>query len=274
MIGSAMALIRFALAGTLLSLFATAAQAQPRAAPAWQVDWGDQNCTLIRRPDRTTPFVIAMRTLPGNDFSEILLMDNGPTQLPERAGAVMLAPSGRSFAVTAEQETRANGARVVTLAQLPPDFWEALAGAESIRFLEGGRVVRQVRLAETAAAVRALRQCASDALRQWGVDEAALNALRRRPLTTNGFGITAADYPVDALHERQQGRVVMRLTVSADGRATACAPVASSRDPRFDDAACRAALSRARFTPALDAAGQPVAAQIVTSVTFLPPHVG
>ena len=66
----------------------------------------------------------------------------------------------------------------------------------------------------------------------------------------------------------------MRLTVSADGRATACAPVATSHHPRFDEAACRAALSRARFTPALDAAGQPVAAQIVTSVTFLPPHVG
>ena len=120
--------------------------------------------------------------------------------------------------------------------------------------------------------MRALRSCASDALRQWGVDEAALNALRRRPLSTNGFGVTAADYPIDALREHERGRVVMRLTVSPDGRATACAPVASSHDPRFDEAACRAALSRARFTPALDASGQPVAAQIVTSVTFLPPH--
>jgi TonB family protein len=265
-------MLRLGLAGTLLSLFATAAPAQPRPAPAWQVDWGDQYCTLIRRPDRTTPFAVAMRTLPGNDFSEVLLMDNGPTQMPEQADAIVLAPSGRSFPVSADQEMRPNGARVVTLGQLPPDFWDALAGAESIQFREGGRIARQIRLAETPAAVRALRQCASDALRQWGINEAALNALRRRPLTTNGFGLTMADYPPDALREHWQGRVVMRLNVSADGRATACTTVATSTHPAFDAAACRAALDRARFTPALDASGQPVAAQIVTSVTFLPPR--
>jgi TonB family protein len=276
MIASLMVMLRLGLAGTMLSLFATAtaASAQPRAAPAWQVDWGDQYCTLIRHADRSTPFVVAMRLLPGNDFSEMLLMDAGPTQLPERADAIILAPSGRTFPVSADQEMRPNGLRVVTLGQLPPDFWDALAGAESIQFRQGGRIARQVGVSQTAAGVRALRQCASDALRQWGVNEAALSGLRRRPLTTNGFGITEADYPIDALHEHLQGRVVMRLTVSPDGRATACAPVVSSRDSRFDQAACRAALSRARFTPALDAAGQPVAAQIVTSVTFLPPHVG
>jgi len=267
-----MIMLRLTLAGTLLSLFATAAPAQPRAVPSWQVDWGDQYCTLIRRPDPRTPFVIAMRTLPGNNFSDVLLMDNGPTQMPERPDTIVLAPSGRSFAVTADAEMRPNGARVVTLSQLPPDFWEALAGAQAIQFRENGRVVRQVGLAETPAAVRALRSCASDALRQWGVDEVALNALRRRPFTTNGFGLTMADYPPDALREHWQGRVVVRLNVSADGRATACTPVATSAHPAFDAAACRAALDRGRFTPALDAAGQPVAAQIVTSVTFLPPR--
>ena len=150
-----MAMLRFGLAGTLLSLLnATAAQAQPRAAPAWQVDWGDQYCTLIRRPDRTTPFVVAMRLLPGNDFSEMLLMDAGPTQLPERADAVMLAPSGRSFAVSADQEMRPNGVRVVTLGQLPPDFWDALAGAESIQFL------RAAASSGRSASPRRRRRCA------------------------------------------------------------------------------------------------------------------
>ena len=132
-----MAMLRLGLAGTLLSLFATAAPAQPRTAPAWQVDWGDQYCTLIRHTDRSTPFIVAMRLLPGNDYSEMLLMDAGPTQLPERADAVVLG--GRSYTVSADQEMRPNGMRVVTLGQLPPISGMRWPAPNSIRFLENGR---------------------------------------------------------------------------------------------------------------------------------------
>jgi cytochrome c-type biogenesis protein CcmE len=61
--------LRLVLAATMLSPFAAAA-AQQRAAPAWQVDWGDQYCSLIRLPDRETPFIVGARVVPGTVTKE------------------------------------------------------------------------------------------------------------------------------------------------------------------------------------------------------------
>lgn len=263
-----MSALRFILSVILLSPFATAAATQARAAAAWQVDWGDQYCSLIRLPDRGTAYVVAVRALPGSDYSDMFLVARGGSHPPDRIDRVTLAPSGRSFRVSRmDSEAVVPGARV--FGRLPLDFWDALAGSQELQLERGGRVLGQVHLADAAAAVRALRQCVSDALREWRFDEAAWRALRRHPVAINDLGISDRDYPREAIMQNIQGRVVVRVDVSAEGRATTCAPVSTSHTPVIDAAACHAAMTRGRFRPALDAAGQPTAAQFITTVTFL-----
>lgn len=263
-----MSVLRFVLAAILLPLFAAAAAAQQRGAAAWQVDWGDQYCSLIRLPDSGTPFVVAVRALPGSDYSDIFLVARGSGRPPARIDSLVLAPSGRSFALSNRNAyLGVPGANI--LGRLPLDFWDALAGSTKLQLARAGRVVSHIDLVDTSAAVRALRQCISDALREWGFDEAAWRSLRQHPRAINALGISDQDYPREALRQNVQGRVVVRVNVSAEGRAIACAPVATSRTPVIDAAACNAALRRGRFHPALNAAGEPTAAQFVTTVTFL-----
>jgi protein TonB len=67
------------------------------------------------------------------------------------------------------------------------------------------------------------------------------------------------DYPAAALRGQQQGRVVYRVEIGPDGRVSGCEIRRSSGSAALDAATCRIVRSRARFTPARDSAGRPVA---------------
>ncbi len=58
------------------------------------------------------------------------------------------------------------------------------------------------------------------------------------------------DYPPAALRRREQGGVVLRVTVGPDGRARAAVVQQSSGHPLLDDAAVAKVLRDWRFAPA------------------------
>jgi TonB family protein len=257
-------------AGLLATAMPAPAPAQaPAPAPAWQVDWGDQYCILARLADPATPFVTAFRTVPGSGATGIFIVRSGAAPLPQGITAVALAPSARVFAVSARTEHRPGGLTMLELSGLHNDFWDALQRADALRLMAGGEIRRRIALPGAGRAVAALRQCVSLALRDWGVDEAALTALTAWPATTNHFGVSSYDYPSQAIRSSSEGRVVVRVDVSAEGRAAACMPVAPSGSAALDAASCQAILARARFRPARGADGRPTAARIVTTVTWL-----
>lgn len=76
------------------------------------------------------------------------------------------------------------------------------------------------------------------------------------------------NYPSRALREETEGTVGVRVTVSADGRATGCQVTSSSGSSILDDAACRGMERYARFEPALDRAGNPTTASYSTRITY------
>jgi TonB family protein len=264
MIGRMFALIAASLSGLTMPAFA-----QPRPLPAWQVDWGDQYCTLIRLPSAETPFVIGMRTIPGSLGANLRLVRRGDDPFPRGIASVALAPSGRTFEVTSHTEIIQGGESVLGLTGLPEEFWDVLATATELHLRRGETVARSIPLSHTNAAVRSLRRCVSDAMAQWGMDEAALRALRQLPQSTNTFGLMNDDYPESAIRAGISGRLVVRVRVSAEGRATDCAVVATSGHVPFDEAACRAILRRGRFSPALDANGQPTSIAFAAAVMWL-----
>jgi protein TonB len=74
------------------------------------------------------------------------------------------------------------------------------------------------------------------------------------------------DYPIDARSRRQEGRVLLRVQVSAVGTATAVEVVSSSGHPMLDQAA-RAAVQTWHFIPATRA-GAAVPAQVEVPIEF------
>jgi protein TonB len=67
------------------------------------------------------------------------------------------------------------------------------------------------------------------------------------------------DYPQDAIRNEQQGTTSVHLTIGTDGRVSGCDVTGSSGSSSLDQATCRIIRSRARYTPAKDQNGAPIA---------------
>jgi protein TonB len=72
------------------------------------------------------------------------------------------------------------------------------------------------------------------------------------------------DYPAAAQVRGEEGDVRARLDVDTRGRVSRCTIVQSSGSESLDDATCRILEERARFAPARDAGGNPVADSVLT----------
>ena len=88
-----------------------------------------------------------------------------------------------------------------------------------------------------------------------------------KPLHVEGW-FTADDYPDKAALWHQQGYVNVSFTIGTDGRMTNCQVTRSSSYPLLDAVPCKVLTKRARFAPAKDSAGAPVATHGSTSMGF------
>src|SRR5205085_8847518 len=224
----------------------------PAPAPTfrpWQVDWGQYYCSMIRKAEPGRRFATAFITSPGGTGTSLTLVPEAGQQAPGDVDTIVLIPAGPSFHVSHRDDSRER-MTLRRLYGLPQDFRDALPASTEMQLRSGAQIRARVPLDGVRAALGALRQCLGEVAREWGIDEAALAALSRRPTTTNTYGITPNDYPTRALREATQGHVIMRIAVSTEGRATACTIVATSGSPEIDHVACSVALQRGRFQPA------------------------
>lgn len=71
--------------------------------------------------------------------------------------------------------------------------------------------------------------------------------------------VDANDYPDAALRAEEQGTVTVKLAIGPRGGVEACDVVRSSGSSALDGTTCRVIQRRARYTPAFDTSGRPVA---------------
>lgn len=83
--------------------------------------------------------------------------------------------------------------------------------------------------------------------------------LTRKVEKTAGEINSAKDYPRDTRELRKDDYVIVAITVSAEGKPTACRIVRPSKDAQANAITCTLALQRFRFKPATDVQGNPVA---------------
>lgn len=79
------------------------------------------------------------------------------------------------------------------------------------------------------------------------------------PRGNPGSWATPNDYPARALREERAGTTRFRVSIGPDGRVTDCQITGSSGHADLDEATCKNVTRRARFKPALDSAGNPIA---------------
>ena len=126
---------------------------------------------------------------------------------------------------------------------------------------------------QMSAPMEAVRKCIDEMVTQWGIDAAAQRTLSKplKPID-QGYWATVLQekYPRDMLAEKKGAIVRVRLMVGANGRATSCHTAIPPQEPVFEAAACRVMMKVARFEPALDASGKPIASFFVTRAVFDP----
>lgn len=76
------------------------------------------------------------------------------------------------------------------------------------------------------------------------------------------------DYPQSAIRNEEQGTTAVRLTIGTDGRVADCTVTSSSGSTALDNATCNIIRRRARYTPAQDQAGNPVAGSDSTRIRW------
>lgn len=74
-----------------------------------------------------------------------------------------------------------------------------------------------------------------------------------------GTLMSIEDYPETALRHNEQGTVWADLSIDATGKPAYCEVISSSGSTALDNKTCSILLKRARFSPARDGAGQPIA---------------
>jgi protein TonB len=71
--------------------------------------------------------------------------------------------------------------------------------------------------------------------------------------------ITQDDYPPSSIRAEEEGTTSITWTINTQGRVENCRVTQSSGSSALDQAACRALTRRGRYSPATDAAGNPIA---------------
>ncbi len=80
------------------------------------------------------------------------------------------------------------------------------------------------------------------------------------------------DYPGSAQRAGEEGITGVRVEVDAEGRVASCTVTSSSGSAALDEATCKLYQRRGRFTPAKDAAGNPMASSYNDKVRWQLPR--
>ena len=99
----------------------------------------------------------------------------------------------------------------------------------------------------------------------------AVKPVPATPLGAPGTWVTTDDYRTSWINRELTGTARFDLSISPSGRVSACRITRSSGHSVLDEATCKLISARARFTPATDAAGKPVAGSYASSIRWILP---
>lgn len=174
------------------------------------------------------------------------------------------------FGSRAEMERRLEAGRNALSGESDEAYLAARAAEiERFVFAYPSRYDTVLQIGDMADPYRWLEECNASLLEKWGFDPAAIAALKTRPALSNGQEVARA-----ILLEMRKARmghntpIQFRLKVDAAGNPADCLVLYPGRGSDVEAKICEVIVKKAKFEPALDAAGTPVAAPSVQRVVF------
>jgi len=267
------AVMALAFAVAVSSSDARSAPQERRPQPKWQVDWGEQRCTLLRRVEAEVPLTLALRIIPGSPVPELMLVNpswkSNPLGYTEDVD-VTLSPGGKPLQAKAVSVTLGVAQdRALMIEGFGEDFLDRFAAATTLKIDARRKQLAALEFSGSAKAVQALRDCNDGLMKAWGLDPQELSSLRSPPKLSDARIFKPEDYPDSSIRAGSSGTVVVVFLVNTDGRASDCKVVGPSGDPALDGKTCELMVARARFAPAVGQEGLPKPVKIVQTVHWV-----
>lgn len=267
---------------------------------SWTVETNSGRC-LVRREFGPVkkPLTLQIASEADGRRFDLILFGHG---LPKSRDGVQVNltfdPAARPISGIAEDGALRGGAKgALAFRDIPAEHLSAILSEQLVTIVAGTKYSATVRMAETRAATNLLDTCRDDLWKSWGMPREAGRQLRVAPRPAGGSGagnpgivfaqfahvptrpvatdawFSWLDYPTEALRKEQSGTVVMVLEISATGTVSDCRVVLSSEAEALDKQSCALLVKRARYQPATDMTGNPVAATIIERIRWQIPSM-
>jgi TonB family protein len=243
----------------------------------WKVDYAERECRLTRTfGERET--AILFRLARGTSFTNYDIMLAGlaiPKQSKSVDINVTLDPQNAQQSFEGQNRDVPNRKERV-LRWFDGETGPILSGPKNQEMLvtSDSKFTVRLKMENFPAALAAMETCHDDLLKGWGIDGAAMRALKSlpEPKVSPGEWATTGDYPDDLLRSAIGGDVSFKLDINTDGIPTDCAVIVSSKVEQLDKLTCKLMIQRARFKPALAADGTAALSHYINRVRWQAPN--
>ena len=270
-----------------------------KPAGPWAADYGDDYCDLGRvfSDGKNQVTFMLERTQPG-PFLRLVVIGDGikPFRKAATWGA-KFGPTGQAWKAPVLVSKTGDGkpyydlgpTTVIPFAPPAPgtppvfkpyDRVQERAAAKAFNALELNEGLSEPAQFETGALdapVGALQDCVADLIASWGLDAKRHETLTR-PVAPQGppsAWLPANTYPFTEFQKLLGGRNTIRVLVDAAGSPTSCVVQRPTVSAAINKTACDNIMKAAKFTPALDSAGQAMPSYWITEVFgLMPPPPG
>lgn len=274
--------VSFAALALILSVNThTSASAAPLSpSGSWQVDYAENECQLVREFG-TGEAKTWLRISRAASLDKLDIMIGG-TSLPASNRNVEMTisalPGTESAKVSATPyaaEIDGKAHNIYRSFAMDQAFLHTLTDTQMLGFKSKANVDVTLQTKGIKKALGALSTCHDNLLTTvFKLDLPQLRSLQSLPQPGKNVAswVTTDDYPRDALVKKWTGRVQFVITVDNKGKPSNCNIVISSGHTSLDQTACQLMMRRGSFTPAIDANGNPVAAQWPSAVFWQIPR--
>lgn len=231
------------------------------------LDYGDTACTAIRTYGTAeAPITLGFRPSPNGNVVRLVVRREGrappPYHFPIRTN---IDGAGK---YTGLRFQPAGQKKDIVWINFPRPALDGLPAAGELA-IKGRGIDDRFALPGMAAVLKSLDTCNADLRQYWNVEDGGAKLTSyARPLKALIQYFSSDDYPSQAVSEDKGGASRMMLMVDERGALADCLIEETSGIATLDAMACQALRERARFTPALDAAGKPVRSVMTSRVVW------